>query len=433
MVSQLARLLGASLPDGWDRTVRIVSKPGALVFHARDRLGAWHLFEAHPLTPGRPPALAGRLLGLSYRTDSQAGQDLAVRLRVLEAWLPHEEAIAAALHTTRLRMRPTDERLLLVREQRLLEGALRGGARAAVSRLLAQAPSGPLRLYLYLESPCAQSCQFCQLPATRTHPLKRMVAVARDWLGSAWPDIESLGIADALFEGARERGARMTVTGHDWARHPARDGLIERAERLGVPLRLMGPGTALTDVNLVRRMAALSVLEGVDLTLQSVDPAVHDHIVGAPGAWRAVMEAIRVMREHGIEPGLNVVLTRDTVPGLPALVEYAATECLPLNLMAVQWEAGPRDFGLVTPSVGVLRDVLEACADTLLHAQCAFDRLPLCAVPPELRHLASGSGDMLGRADPPPCSACRLLARCPRVHHAYLRHHGESSLRPEPA
>lgn len=76
-------------------------------------------------------------------------------------------------------------------------------------------------------------------------------------------------------------------------------------------------------------------VDGVNISLNTVDAALYAGVSGAADALPKVMKGIEAMLERGIPVKLNAVLLRETAQALPALLRFAqhAGRALPLRLI----------------------------------------------------------------------------------------------------
>ncbi len=103
------------------------------------------------------------------------------------------------------------------------------------------------------------------------------------------------------------------------------DGLIRHAARLGCPANVNTNAYLLTPAVALRLVS--SGLAKLHVSLDSADPALHDHLTGQPGSWQQViagLENLQIAREllGSDRPlvHLNCVLTRENAWGFPELI-----------------------------------------------------------------------------------------------------------------
>lgn len=311
---------------------------------------------------------------------------------------------------------------------------------AAEARALldARAGSEPIdRVVVYFETYCAQACEFCELPRLRASGADEAVHRQLVALHRRGGDVVSSGFFDALCDAvaARTPTPALTVIGHDWTRHLHLERIFARLEReTVVRVRLEGPSTALAHPRLAARIAALPTLDGVTLTLESIDAAVHDAIVGAPGACARVMAAIGELQSRGVRVHVNCVVTARAVPGLPALLAWLAARRVTVTLLGFLPDRVAEGWdGALLPPVDAVRASLSRASPQSLLAVVQVSGLPLCAVPEALVPRVSAewqSPVREHRVFAPPCDRCSSRRRCGAVTEGYLAHHGDAGLRP---
>ncbi|MDX5569757.1 pyrroloquinoline quinone biosynthesis protein PqqE [Streptomyces sp. ID05-04B] len=95
--------------------------------------------------------------------------------------------------------------------------------------------------------------------------------------------------------------------------------IVAAAESAGIYTQLVTSGTGLDEA----RLSALSTagLRSVQLSVQHADPLTSDRIAGRPSAFAAKERAAALVRRAGLPLGLNVVLHRDNLDAVDALVE----------------------------------------------------------------------------------------------------------------
>lgn len=86
--------------------------------------------------------------------------------------------------------------------------------------------------------------------------------------------------------------------------------LVRRARELGFALRLFSNGTLIDEAR-ADEIAAIGVL-AVELSLYSMDPALHDDVTRIPGSLARTLRAARLLRERGV----TVVVKSPIMAGL---------------------------------------------------------------------------------------------------------------------
>lgn len=310
--------------------------------------------------------------------------------------------------------------------------AKRDAAVQAALAALAPAPA-PLHLQLYLQGACTQRCVFCTVPLER---------------GSSVPGAALRLVADgalALLLAALQTrpGSLLTLLGDDWAAHPERDALLRQlADTPAVHVGLLGPGTQLADPALRAQVLALPNLAHLTLTLQGQpqDPAgaaLHDRVVGAPGAAAQLAVAIDALCAAGRRPAVATVLVEDSLGGLEALwrwcaargLQVAASGFVPDRSNHPAWQPAGH-----LPSVAALYAALAGLSAEAASAVVRLAGVPRCAVPDALAsrwtgHWPSPEAEPWTYPQGGPCATCGARAVCPGVPRALAQRHGAAGLR----
>lgn len=71
------------------------------------------------------------------------------------------------------------------------------------------------------------------------------------------------------------------------------------------------------------RMMKQSGVSGISISLDSVDPEIHDAVRSCTGAWEKAVSAIKVCRKEGLSIQINTVVTGKNHEELPQLIAYA--------------------------------------------------------------------------------------------------------------
>lgn len=318
---------------------------------------------------------------------------------------------------------------------RLRAGSWDAAAARLVADLAAAAPHEAPELHLFFEARCAQACEFCEAPAVRDRPLPRALSSLHRRLDRVTGDLLSTGAFEALLTACECSAPRVafSITGYDWLQHPGRDAILDALERHPVlSKRLQGPSTALSDPALARRVAALSGLRAVALTLQASDPAAHDAMVGRAGSFHEVKRAIEQLHEAGATVEISTVLTRDAVTHLPQTLTWLATRRWKTWLSAFMPDRDLPAPEPLHPTIARLRETLADHERATDAAVLSFVGVALCAVPARLRDRAFGAPLSHGgnAVSVPACDRCAMRPRCPGVSTSYLRAHGDGDLIP---
>lgn len=327
-------------------------------------------------------------------------------------WLVESLGGADALRSfVAARSRPQVTRFVRERD---IAGAIESASGIDAVRRALGVGDGPADVSIYLEAPCEQACIFCVVPHER-------VLGRRDGARLSPRAFES--ILRAL---APTAGSSLRLLGDDYAAHPSLDAFFDLAMREPrVAIEVFGPGTRLSDAAFRTRLVALPNLRRISLTLQSLDPDVHDAIVGRRGAGKAVLEAVEALAplRRGAEPLLevNTVLVRPALPHLADLVAYLARRGVRCALAAYQPDrtlAPGFDPAVAMPSGEDLARALMAIVPEAAGTLLSVKGVPRCCVP---TWLASRSSMGVPSPDAGPmryeeaCADCAYRSRCPGV------------------
>ncbi|MBK6534014.1 MAG: hypothetical protein IPF99_31895 [Deltaproteobacteria bacterium] len=317
---------------------------------------------------------------------------------------------------------------------RLRAGSWDAAAARLVADLAAAAPHEAPELHLFFEARCAQACEFCEAPAVRDRPLPRAVVTAPPSRPGDRRPAEHRSLRGPAHRLRAQCAPRRPLD------HRLRLAAAPRARCdprcAGAPPRAVqaaqGPSTALSDPALARRVAALSGLRAVALTLQASDPAAPDAMVGRAGSFHEVKRAIEQLHEAGATVEISTVLTRDAVTHLPQTLTWLATRRWKTWLSAFMPDRDLPAPEPLHPTIARLRETLADHERATDAAVLSFVGVALCAVPARLRDRAFGAPLSHGgnAVSVPACDRCAMRPRCPGVSTSYLRAHGDGDLIP---
>jgi radical SAM protein with 4Fe4S-binding SPASM domain len=171
--------------------------------------------------------------------------------------------------------------------------------------------SAPYRMDLALTYRCQNDCPHCYVgrpkdfPEMSTEQWKRVID--RCW---------DLGIP------------HLTFTGGEATLRPDLVELVQYAEDVGLITGLQTNGRRLRDRAYLDELL-LAGLDHVQITLESHDPAIHDRMVGAEGAWAETVEGIRTVVDADIYMMTNTTMTTVNVAGIEETIAFAASLGVP--------------------------------------------------------------------------------------------------------
>lgn len=121
--------------------------------------------------------------------------------------------------------------------------------------------------------------------------------------------------------GKRAPGTILVLTGGEPLMHPGLPELVSAGARHGLRV-VLGTNGVLLREPMTRRLKEAG-LEGMGISLDSVDAARHDAFRGVPGAFAKTCEAFRLCREAGIHAQMHFTVTRNNRGELASAVELA--------------------------------------------------------------------------------------------------------------
>ena len=399
-----------------------------------DRFGVAQEIELWDKSIERRCFRAGRHFAFAYRPNDIERADREVARDLISALLASEDRLLEWVrsHEEVPLDRSNPGRTVFLREKDLALRMLRalpraGSVRSAATLVLEDELAGTERVQdvqIYFETRCAEACEFCEEPSRRetlgAKAASRMLGVQH----ALQLDLVSSGAFGALIHAIADRGLPVTVTGHDWTKHPWREKLLRGLEEQnGLRLRLQGPSLEFDSLELARRVSSLSGLEWVATTLQSSDPSEHDAMVGASHAHSRLMRALENLESVGVRVQLSLVLTRR------ALRTLAKTLCdLDKRGWSVELVAfvPDRAMGDVREKLAPLYELRSALEEALPAAEGAIRSIvgvPICAVPVRMRGkvaraLRTNEREALQFSSV--CGTCEVRSSCSGVPATYL-------------
>ncbi len=418
------------VPAGW-RWQAVERRPHGWLLHIQDDQGREHAFELQP-GPDEHALCRGQRWSVSHRGRVDQPDLARTYVAIARSLLGDEARLEASLEDNApAAPLPPIERVHWSETELWLRTR---GQPGQVAEVLGNLPAhASLMAELYLETPCQQACDFCQQPGRRRQIHHRAGVWARDQARRWRRSLLGSGVFAELARqlANRQPPATLVLTGHDWAADPelpAMLAVLANLPTLGVSL--LGPGTALADPALLDAVVGLPNLHSVALTLQSADLQRHDAQVGVPGAAAKVLQALEQLQQRGVRVGVNVVLTTTALPELSGLANLAVTRGFPLSLLGFVPDRGPLDLRSRIPRWDALATVLSEVPAASFRGLQKLSRVPLCAVPAELRDRCDADRSRATRHLPLVCQGCAESGRCAWVADDYLARFGSEGLRP---
>jgi hypothetical protein len=386
----------------------------------------------------------GRHLAFAYRPSQDAAGHHGIEQRVIAKLLAHEEKLWEALQSfvEPSVVPPIPGRPVFLREMELGARILRRLPRAtslthAVRAVLDEACASAAQateVQLYFETACAQACEFCEEPVNRERLHRRAVNRLLVLQHELRLDLVSSGALRAFLDAVAERELPLTITGHDWTRHPHRGELLRiLEERAPARLRLQGPSLALDSMAFARRIAALPGLEWIATTIQSAEPDEHDAMVGARGAHARLIPALENLTHLGVRVSLTLVLTRRALRTLPVTLELLQRRRWFVGLAAFVPDRALGDVRDELAPLDELRVALDRALPVAREVVRSLVGVPPCAVPEALRDKVA---PVLRTSEREPlqfgsrCRACGSFSLCSGVPAGYVRALGTRGMEP---
>jgi radical SAM protein with 4Fe4S-binding SPASM domain len=171
--------------------------------------------------------------------------------------------------------------------------------------------SAPYRMDLALTYRCQNDCPHCYVGRPKdfaemsTEQWKRVID--RCW---------ELGIP------------HITFTGGEATLRPDLVELIQHAEDVGLVTGLQTNGRRLRDRGYVNQLLQAG-LDHIQITLESHDPAIHDRMVGVPGAWQETVEGIKAVVDADVYMMTNTTMTSENVGTMEETIAFIASLGVP--------------------------------------------------------------------------------------------------------
>lgn len=171
--------------------------------------------------------------------------------------------------------------------------------------------SAPYRMDLALTYRCQNDCPHCYVGRPRDFP-----EMPADQWKSVIDRCWELGIP------------HVTFTGGEATLRPDLVELIQYAQNVGVVTGLQTNGRKLQDRVYLNQLLTAG-LDHVQITLESHDPAIHDRMVGAEGAWQETVEGVKAAVAADVYMMTNTTMTTENVGGIEATIDFAASLGVP--------------------------------------------------------------------------------------------------------
>ncbi len=157
---------------------------------------------------------------------------------------------------------------------------------------------------------CNLSCRHCYLPAHN------------DGSGRNHHELltkEAFGVIDQIARVNHE--AMLILSGGEPLLREDIFELAVHASGKGMMV-VLGSNGLLIDERVASSLTRSGVT-GISISLDSVDPEIHDEMRSHEAAWQSAVKAIAICRSEGLSVQINAVVTRKNFRAIPELIEYA--------------------------------------------------------------------------------------------------------------
>jgi radical SAM protein with 4Fe4S-binding SPASM domain len=231
-------------------------------------------------------------------------------------------------------------------------------------------PSAPYRMDLALTYRCNNDCAHCYNARPRDYP----ELTTQQWM-QVLDRLWDLGVPHVVFT-----GGEPTL----YADLPA---LIAHAEKLGQISGLNTNGRRLSDPDYLRQLVDAG-LDHVQITVESHDPGIHDHMVARKGAWEGTIAGLRNALDSPLYVMTNTTMLKENSPVLGKTLEFLATIGVPtvgLNALIYSGQGLTVGTGLheseLPPLLELARSLTDANGQRLIWytptQYCNFDPMQL--------------------------------------------------------
>jgi radical SAM protein with 4Fe4S-binding SPASM domain len=227
----------------------------------------------------------------------------------------------------------------------------------------------PLSVHVDLTMRCNERCVHCY-------------RVIEDRQELTTPEVTAL-LADL----ARAGTLYLTFSGGEIFLRPDLFELIAEAKRLRFDVRLKSNALLITEER-ARRLFALGVRQ-VDVSIYSVDPALHDAVTKIPGSLARSLAGVERLRAAGVAVKLNCPLMRSTLDGYREVRALAARLGVACGIDPMITARNDGDRSPVPLRIG-RADMRRVLQDPALNPEPLPAAIP--EVRPDLDEIACGAG-----------------------------------------
>ena len=172
-------------------------------------------------------------------------------------------------------------------------------------------PSAPYRMDLALTYRCNNDCAHCYNARTRSFP-----ELSTDEWKRILDKLWQIGIPHVVFTGGEPTLRQDLVE------------LVAHAGRNGQITGLNTNGRRLSDRKFTEQLVEAG-LDHVQITVESHDPAIHDRMVLAHGAWKQTMAGVRNALDTPLYVMTNTTMLQENASGLAETLDFLADTGVP--------------------------------------------------------------------------------------------------------
>lgn len=231
-------------------------------------------------------------------------------------------------------------------------------------------PSAPYRMDLAITYRCNNNCAHCYNARPRN--------------GEELSTAEWKKILDRLWDLSIPH---IVFTGGEPTLRPDLPELIAHAEQLGQITGINTNGRMLKQPAYVQKLVEAG-LDHVQITLESHNPAIHDHMVAAPGAWEDTIKGIQNALSHRLFVMTNTTLLQENSRYLAETLHFLADLGVPtvgLNALIYAGQGASVGTGLpesqLPPLLNLARRITEENHQKLIWytptQYCHFDPIQM--------------------------------------------------------
>ena len=231
-------------------------------------------------------------------------------------------------------------------------------------------PSAPYRMDLAITYRCNNNCSHCYNARSRHYPELSL----EEWKR----------VIDRVWD---QRIPHIVFTGGEPTIYPHLPELVAYAEQQGVITGLNTNGRKLADPAFVQALVDAG-LDHVQITLESHDPAIHDKMVAAKGAWEETVAGVRNVLASPLYVMTNTTLLTHNSPTVKETLHFLGELGVPtvgLNALIYSGKGEEVETGLpeedLPPLLETAREITQAQEQRLIWytptQYCHFNPLQL--------------------------------------------------------